>query len=476
MNRIKLHKYENYQYNCTLNGNENAIGIVIIDEVDRTLSLDKDTVKRALFYMYKRHPLLRSKLRLSDDDYLPYLEIPYDRDHYSTVDSMPFESTKLNTAAQMVRELEQFDSKVFDYENDCMLMWRFKMIEYEEANMQRKLAFALVLPCFLTDGINICVLCIEIVNLINSLLADTVCKEMLSEFNTVVDNVYELIENSGLLDKNKLDMIQENKQHSAGINFRFPKEFRNWHESGLKINILPLCRNASVRIVNYAKVKKIKLTGFFLAAIFYCLKKLYDENGLALPGHLVSYVPVSMRIHLNCTIDFSQMRYLVAQTLVECPLSEQNEFNDIWKDAQILNSKLSEEIRTDNSSLFKLTHSFDWLNSELSNHENKNDSLGSEISLSNIGLNLKQTLVSPNGFLKIAEIYHGDSLLVTDFSDCSFVMHAWSLLTLAFLNHNLTIRGFDLFYCFFQAHGMTVLCFNCPQIDEHLALIMRIDS
>jgi hypothetical protein len=424
-NTVELTKTENILYNLTLQGDENVIGFVVVDH-NQHIVIDDCVVVEALAYAYKRHPFLRSRLHLVPDGNA-MLEIANPGQHSFASNQVEFERIKLNTIDELTRELEIFNMKTFDYKND-LLLWRFKMVDYDG----NKLVFAFVLPFFLTDGLNISMICIEIVNLINSILKHVECKEMLTTLDPV-DSMYGLLETHGLIDDKKIELISQNTDRVA--HFKLDEKLRNLKDSGLKINILTLDKESSMRLVNHAKANKIKITGFLLAAMFYAFKKLYEENGLTLPNDLAASVSVNMRMRLSPNVDFSHMRNLIALADIRI----QNRFTpdsyDVWNEANYINARLCEEMRIDNGSLFKVTHNFKRIDRILhvlrDQQQTTSDKLNEvdfddkcDIALSNIGLYLQEKHAVPNGPLRIVEIYHGESVQSYPNFVPSFLMHS----------------------------------------------------
>ena len=66
MSLCKLTDYEQYIYNLTLTGDENVIGIGRIEAKNKeTPGLNQSLIKKALYYMFKRHPLFRAIIKKS---------------------------------------------------------------------------------------------------------------------------------------------------------------------------------------------------------------------------------------------------------------------------------------------------------------------------------------------------------------------------------------------------------------------------
>ncbi len=132
--------------------------------------------------MKKRHPLLRANI--SHDPVLKSVNLIIKNKYAEDLD---LEWCRIDSRVFLTKTLEEFNSKLFEYEKKCLL-WRCKVIEFKE-NGINKFCLALVLPLYITDGINITTITIELVNIINSILNDRECEEMRINLD-LIDNLH----------------------------------------------------------------------------------------------------------------------------------------------------------------------------------------------------------------------------------------------------------------------------------------------
>ena len=144
--------------------------------------LNESLVKKALLYMKKRHPLFRANLVHEKTTKLVNLNI---ESKYS--DEINLEWSLVDCRKSLIKELEIFSSRLFDYDSKCLL-WRCKVIEFLE-NDCVKYAIVIILPLFITDGINITAITFELVNIINSISNNKECEEMKTQLD-LVDNLH----------------------------------------------------------------------------------------------------------------------------------------------------------------------------------------------------------------------------------------------------------------------------------------------
>ena len=65
-------------------------------------------------------------------------------------------------------------------------------------------------------------------------------------------------------------------------------------EKGFKLDLFPLDKELTRRLINVSKLKKVKLTGYFHTVGIYALKKLFDENSILFPKRLAIQIPASL--------------------------------------------------------------------------------------------------------------------------------------------------------------------------------------
>ena len=411
---VKLCPYEKSLYYYSRCGDCLVIGIAVIESEKRTI-LTSLLVRHALNYLKNRHPLLRAYLEHDKESDEVYLVMRDDIISFS-FDEICLEWSNVYTKEALTDELEKFNSKKFEYEKKSYL-WRAKVVKFNEDDKD-KYAVSFVLPLYLTDGLNISCILIELVNIINALLIDKECEEMKVRLE-LVDNLnvltseYKLFSDKQKWAINELRTIQNN-------NFILDDEFK-CNELGLKINMLKLNKKLSEKLLAKAKEKNTKLTGMLNAAIVYALRDLYEENGLVFPSDLICGLPANLRIRYQPNLDFSHIRFQVC--LAHFNLSRPNfgDFNDIWADARHVNELVEKCTSMEDGSLFLGTHDFESIDlfnrmfKECVDDEERacktmNKTNHCDLILSNLGTYVSSRKKIFQGPFDIKEVYHGDSL------------------------------------------------------------------
>ena len=148
---------------------------------------------------------------------------------------MKFEKVKIASRNELVNLLEKFDAELFDYDNKC-LMFKLRVFEWKQ-NDKIAFVFSITVPHCISDGINITTLCIEFVNILNSILQNKECNEM-SEHLNVIDTFETLIETSNIITDDMIERYRQRKKEKVAI-FRSPKKLANISvDAGAKINLL----------------------------------------------------------------------------------------------------------------------------------------------------------------------------------------------------------------------------------------------
>ena len=423
---VELSDYEKLIYNINTLGDFNVIGIAILDSCKIEM-INEVILKKALFYMYNRHPLFQAKIKRNQLLNKVFFKLPSIEEKLKKPDEISIEMIEIGESAKLIDELEVFNSILFNYDNECLL-WRVKLIKYKDHNTER-CALALVLPFFITDGININALCIEIVNILNSLLTNKICIEMESQLK-LIDNMHQLINNNNLLN---IEAIKARLKIAKNVVFNIPGKFRTIFDNGLKINLMALDANLSEKVIAESKLRGQKLTGFLFATALYALKHLYDDNGFYFPRDISCGIPANLRIRLKPNLDFSHVRHCVLLTHLDLYYPHFGTFKDVWKDSEYINSVISENTRFDNGSILELSHDQEYIDIGNSTFEFLQDpkllsySLNSQknfdLSLSNLGTYLYDRVKRVDGPLKISEIYHGDSINTDPNAFPSLMLH-----------------------------------------------------
>jgi hypothetical protein len=421
---VELSDYEKLIYNINTLGDFNVIGIVVLEAGN--IEISENMFKKAMFYMYNRHPLFRARVQKCKNKI--YFKFPNDEEKFQSFDQILVQTGECE--ANLTEELEAFNSVLFDYEKKCLL-WRATLIKYK----LKQYVLALVLPFFITDGMNINALCIEIVNILNSLIAKKSCDEMQCSLN-LIDNLHELVEKNKLL---KLDVVEKRLKNTKNVLFNLPSKFKNHLDNGLKINLMALDKDLSKKLIQESKSRGLKITGYLFATALYALKYLYDDINFLFPKDIACGIPakfvfvfvfiftlfnfflfLSLRIRLQPNIEFNHVRYCVLLTHIDLYYPRFGQFKDVWKDAEYINEVIVENTKFENGSILELSHDNEYIdlgNSLFDSFQDQkllSNSLNShktfDLSLSNLGTYLYDRVKRVDGPLNITEIYHGDSI------------------------------------------------------------------
>jgi hypothetical protein len=364
---IKLTAYDKIIYNFTRLGDLNTIGVGIIDSSDKTVQVDRTLMKKALYYLIERHPLMRSHLESNDENTknaelyyrieekfnLNYLDRDYDEDDLNC--------EHLTSRGELTKKLEKFNSREFEYFKKCKL-WRialYSFVDEEEALEEKRLkhAIVIVMPLFLTDGLNICTIIIELVNILNSLSNQTECLEMKEKLQ-VSDNMYTILEERHLFTDKHKAMIDEMHASDKRLDFKYSNKFKCNNERGLKINIFRIDKETTRRVIEMAKARNLKLTGVVAALIIYTINDLYEANKVIFPKDVCFGVSANLRFRAYPKIDYNLMRKYTAFVLVKAFYPDFGLFGDLWRDAKYLNELIKEASDFESGAAFYETHNF----------------------------------------------------------------------------------------------------------------------
>ena len=429
-----LTDYEKYIYNLTLSGDENVIGIGKIEAKDEKINaLDSIIIKKALYFMFKRHPFFRTVVK-KDDSY--YFEIHSDT--FKSEEMMNFEFSEINEKykeEEVVREFENFLSKPFDYENNCLL-WRFKLTNYIENNKNLSI-FGLILPLYMTDGLNITTLVFEFTNIINSLLNQTKCEEMSNKLE-ICPNMHELLMKRGFLNDNVKNEVENLIKNERLVHFNMPLLFRNndnERNNRTKINLFKIDSNVSEKIILQSKERKIRLTGFFITIALNTFKELYDEYNIVFPRDFSCMLPANLRFRLgNPEVDLSDMRLyavLVSINLFYPNIKLDSNIEKIWENAKYVNKIIAEKTQFENGSLLQYSHNskyIDEANKCFSENRKKpavelNRYNFCDFLVSNLGTHVSDRKKLVDGDYELKEVYHGDCICANPSYFSAFMLH-----------------------------------------------------
>lgn len=425
---VRFTDYDKNLYHFTLCGDLLVFGLSIIDCIgQKEATLDQDLVKNALVFLIKRHPLLRAHLQIDDENV--FFKITEEAENY-IINEDDLKWQLLDSRNDLAIKLENFNNQRFDYKSKCKL-WRACVYEFQEEN-RKKYAIAFLLPLFMTDALNITSISIEIVNIINSLLLNTKCVEMSNKLD-LIDNMYTIIDRNNLIKEKQLKKIDE-INNSKSSSFKFASIFKSNNETGSKINILKLSKDASKNLISIAKSKNIKLTGFLMGCLFYSIRDLYKENDLAEPINVKFGVSTNLRFRFKPNLDFSSLGYYSTLISINTQYPRFGKYQDLMEDAKYLDGLIAENASVESGSIFSNSHNFKEIdhlkNLFKSNSDLKrvcsilNEESTWDVIVSNIGnyLGNKKEQCPANPF-KIQEIYFSDSLNSDPPVDAAMLLH-----------------------------------------------------
>lgn len=258
---IPFTNYDHFLYDLNLCGDLLVLGLAVI-ETQSDAHLNEQLLKEVLKLMTKRHPYLRAHLEF-DNTISFRIASDYTKIEIKDKDLL---FIKLKSRDELEEKLAEFTKLKIDYKDK---LWRLIVFSFKE-NEQNFYAINLWLPLFITDALNITSLLIEIVNILNSLIQNTKCTEMIEEFNTI-NNMMEITQRYNLVGEEQLKKIDEinNIQTSS---FKFDPLFKNDTEKGCNISFFNFDKNKSDKLISLSKQNGVKFTAFVMNCFNYSFK------------------------------------------------------------------------------------------------------------------------------------------------------------------------------------------------------------
>ena len=416
---------ERILYELSKLGSNLLNGFIITTSNDVLKIISDDSIKKAMFYLYKRHPLLQCHIHKTKFLKKIYFAVPENNEERKSIQDMKFEKVKIESRNELVNLLEKFDAELFDYDNKC-LMFKLRVFEWKQ-NDKIAFVFSITVPHCISDGINITTLCIEFVNILNSILQNKECNEM-SEHLNVIDTFENLIETSNIITDEMVERYRQRKKEKVAI-FRSPEKLANISvDAGAKINLLLFDEVSTKKLIGYAKANQIKLNSVFTVAMLNSFKELYKENDIEFPKDLNLFLPVSLRHRLKPSIDNSNVRicvlgdFLTIRNFGEC----KNLIEEARNVGNLLNADLNDGLIYDlmlDQFLKFARKAMEYIGLNLVN-KFLPFIFPSNYGLSNIGTYATDMQKVIDGPLEIEEIYFGDISggIVSIYSLCLFVL------------------------------------------------------
>lgn len=415
--------YERSLFNFNKCGDLLVFSIGILESYE-PLNLDRNIFKKVLFFLMKRHPFLRSKISTDQNRNL-YFKINANVVNCND-DDLSF--IHLSSRDELEDSLAELTKNKLDYEKN---LWRMIIFDFDE-NSQKKYAISFWLPLFITDGLNITALQIEIVNILNSLITNTECEEMIVSL-PLTENMFEITKRKDLIGKDQLKKIEEINQIKTS-KFKFDPLFKIENEKGCKIKFFNFSEIQSHKLISLSKKNGTKFTGFIMACFYYSIQKLYKENNLPDPIDVKFGVAANLRIRLDPILDFSNLGYFSCLVPINTVYPKFGKYENLFDDARYLDKIINELTSVESGSIFNESHNFR-ATSEINDLFEKTNCIDDfcsmlnsnstwDVMISNVGTYLtKQKRQNQKKPFKLKEIYFTDTQNTYPCIDATILIH-----------------------------------------------------
>lgn len=411
---FELNEFEKYCYNFATYGDLIVMISTLLENSSQNGNFNMELLKNATIILQERHPCLRSFVEKEDDRVFIKLHEKY----YQDMIEIKWNdlTDQIVTREEITSLAEKENCELFNYSKKNLL-WRLQVILFKEKS-RVKYMLNFTMAFFTTDGFNMSTLAIELVNILNSLLTNQKCLEMIERLDQI-DGLYEYCEKNNLVKENNFKEIKSRTNHSH-VKFLLPEELRDPNESGFKLNFLKYDEEISTKMIKICKENKVRLTSFFYTIGLYALKELYEQKNIKFPDDILIDIAASLRVRYNPILNFSDVRTHVA--IIDFALNSKKfgKYNNFWEDAKILNKLIQEKTDINQGILFSTTHDIEGLkefnrifNRKKSVHEILTEAsieTQCDFAYSNLGSYVNDTVNIVSGPLTIKEIYCSDSL------------------------------------------------------------------
>lgn len=409
---FELTPFQKMLVNACLCGDYLVMGTAFVDS---GASLTKDVVMKSLVYLQARHPFLRAYLEIYKNENKILLKI-HNEDVKDRIQLDWLDLTNETVTRSRLNDISaEYNSVLFNIGNK-ELLWRVQVIEYKE-NSKTRYIINLILHIAITDGFNITTMSIEMVNIINALLTNQVCDEMKITLEPI-ENLHALCEKTKLFKEEHKETIKKiNAQEK--VKFILDELFASTKETGFKLDLFPLEKELTKKIIEVSKPKNVKLTGYFHTVGIYALKKLYDENGLTFPKRISIELPASLRIRYPEILEYYHCGCHTVMVTYPTDETKFGEYKDFWADALYVHNSIYENTDAKTGSLFSMTHAedldeFNKVFSQTKNIQEACEILSKEViccfATSNLGNYVDQRVKVYPGPVTIDELYCTDPL------------------------------------------------------------------
>ena len=397
--------------------------------------LKPEDLMAALKIIQSRHPFLRAYLIIDNEKM--YLKIIARENESSKNIQLDWVETENLSRDDAIEKASAFNCKYFQT-SEHELLWRIQVIKFNNNKTQLMINF--VASGTITDGLNICTLLVELVNILNALAQNIECDEMKTKLEPMA-NLHTLCESRNLFNEKKhlkkVEEIGTKMSDPTNRKFLFDDKFKSDNEIGFKLDLFRIDESTTEKILRISKSNNIRLTAYFQTLLLYAVKKLYDENEIELPEldrTLKMQFPISFRIRYEPLLELYQCGSHVTIASYSPDASLFSTFDNFWQDCKHVNELIRENTSVDSGALFSLTHnphlfsgvgeSFRQAASLADACQREHENLFCDISQSNLGTYLNDnSKVLSGGPFDIEEIYCSDSQQSIPNIHCGFVMH-----------------------------------------------------
>ena len=144
----KLSPNEISNYYLTTLGELLVLCVNIIESSQSSdIDISEDLFENALMFMQKRHPLMRASLLFETNQifYKIHDTLPLNRN-----EDISFECLK--SKEEMIKRLETYNCKLFDYKKENSKLWRAFLFEFIGENRIKQYAVGFLMPLFITGN------------------------------------------------------------------------------------------------------------------------------------------------------------------------------------------------------------------------------------------------------------------------------------------------------------------------------------
>lgn len=402
-------------YNFSKNGD--AI-VAATGFVNSKVKFNKEILTRSLKYLQERHPYLKSVLTEDKSTLKTCFKIHEDYSNKIEIEWIELEHTS-DLNAEIIENLERFNSELFQFETS--LIWRYQVLSYIENSIQ-KYCLSLVIPAFLSDGLNICAVLIESINILNALLTGSVCDEM----NAVLEpmpSLHALCDENNFFGDTQKERVKE-LNTKIPIKFLFPDKFKSMNEIGSGIHLLKLDSQLTECLVRRAKQEKVKFNSFFNSAMIHSLRNLYSENDLEFPKEYSNSLAVNLRIRYKPNLDLYHVGFHVCLAFIEFDQNNSlSKHENIWEDSRLIDNIVTAKTNLEDGTLLSNSHSSFILDQTSTEESVRTGEVNSDVGLSNLGMYINDRCKVYDGPISLDEIYLGDSFTKYPHISCAVVFY-----------------------------------------------------